>query len=128
VRINAQLIDGRTGEHVWAERFDGPWIDVLKLQDKVLKAVATALELRLVWTGTDTSDGGTVNAEAYDEFLKASELESRQTPEDLATAVTHLKRALVLDSEYGEAHALLAWIYKQSFGNEPIAKALGLNE
>ena len=48
MRINAQLIDGSTSGHLWAERFDGRWADVFALQDKVVGSIAGALKLRLV--------------------------------------------------------------------------------
>ena len=48
MRINAQLIDGSTSGHLWAERFDGRWSDVFALQDKVVGSIAEALKLRLV--------------------------------------------------------------------------------
>jgi TolB-like protein len=46
--INAQLIDGSTSGHLWAERFDGQWAEVFTLQDKVVGSIAGALKLRLV--------------------------------------------------------------------------------
>ena len=48
MRINAQLIDTKTGGHLWAERFDGAWAEVFALQDKVVASVAGALKLKLV--------------------------------------------------------------------------------
>lgn len=48
MRINAQLIDGSTSGHLWAERFDGRWAEVFTLQDEVVGSIAGALKLRLV--------------------------------------------------------------------------------
>jgi adenylate cyclase len=44
VRITAQLIDGASGAHLWAERFDGPLDDVFELQDRVAVSVAGVIE------------------------------------------------------------------------------------
>ena len=122
IRINAQLVDGETGGHLWAERYDGSWSDVLLLQDRVVSEVATALELRLA---RSPRPGGTTNVAAYDAFLKGLELEMRGSPRDFAEAIGYLKQAIELDPAYGQAKAELAWIYYVSAGNEERQRALG---
>jgi TolB-like protein len=104
MRINAQLIDAKTGGHLWAERFDGAWADVFSLQNKVVTDVAQALELRLV-SGKRAAavSGGTSNAAAYDAYLKGWELIRRFTPEDNAKAIPHFEQAIALDPNYGQA-------------------------
>jgi len=111
-RINAQLIDARTGGHLWAERFDGKWAEVFALQDKVVENVAGALKLRLV-TGEGKAQiaGSTSNPAAYEAFLRGLEFEHRNTPADIAVAVTYYEQALALDPNFGRAIAELAWAY-----------------
>ena len=48
IRINAQLIDGSTGKHLWADRFDRDLTDVFEIQDQMSKAIVDALQLRLL--------------------------------------------------------------------------------
>ena len=48
VRITAQLIDGATGGHVWAERFDRDLNDIFALQDEISQAIVAALKLKLL--------------------------------------------------------------------------------
>ena len=48
VRITAQLIDGATGGHVWAERFDRDLDDIFELQDQISQSIVAALRLRLL--------------------------------------------------------------------------------
>jgi TolB-like protein/class 3 adenylate cyclase len=112
MRINAQLIDAKTGGHLWAERFDGAWADVFSLQNKVVTDVAQALELRLV-SGKRAAavSGGTSNAAAYDAYLKGWELIRRFTPEDNAKAIPHFEQAIALDPNYGQGYAGLAEAY-----------------
>jgi len=47
VRINVQLIDGSSGKHIWAERYDRNMGDIFDLQDDVNRRVVQALRLRL---------------------------------------------------------------------------------
>jgi adenylate cyclase len=48
VRVNAQLIDADTGAHLWADQFDTPRTDLLKMQDEIVTRLARALELQFV--------------------------------------------------------------------------------
>ncbi|MET1026491.1 MAG: adenylate/guanylate cyclase domain-containing protein, partial [Dongiaceae bacterium] len=128
LRINIQLIDGATGLHKWAERFDGAWADIFSLQDKLMRDVADALEIQLVWgPKTTQAPGATAVAAAYEAYLRGSELADRDTPEDLAKAVPILEEAVALDPNYGQAQALLAYIYQRARGYEHWEKALGLS-
>jgi TolB-like protein len=47
VRINAQLVDGSSGKHIWAERYDHPMGDIFDLQDEVNRKIVQALSVRL---------------------------------------------------------------------------------
>ena len=48
VRINAQLIDGEAGDHVWADRYDRDLTDIFAIQDEISKAIVSALQLKLL--------------------------------------------------------------------------------
>jgi adenylate cyclase len=48
VRVNAQLIDGETGAHLWADRFQEDVADLFKLQDDVVARLANALSHELI--------------------------------------------------------------------------------
>jgi TolB-like protein/class 3 adenylate cyclase/Flp pilus assembly protein TadD len=112
LRINAQLIDGSTAGHLWAERFDGRWADVFALQDKVVGRIAAALELRLVNAPQTARAGGTSNPAAYEAYLQALDITNQNnTPEEFSVAVEHLQRAVQLDPNFGAAYAKLALMY-----------------
>jgi adenylate cyclase len=112
LRINAQLIDGSTAGHFWAERFDGKWADVFALQDKVVGRIAGALELRLVNGPQAGRAGGTSNPAAYDAYLRSLDISNRDNTADaFAAAVQNLKHAVQLDPNFGAAYAKLALLY-----------------
>lgn len=112
VRINVQLIDGNSGAHMWAERYDGNLGDIFALQDKLTGKIISALEVALSpEEAVATVDRGTTNIAAYDLFLKGWGHLQRRSPEDAAKAVRFFEQAVALDPEYGRAHAALAQIY-----------------
>ena len=113
VRINAQLIDAITGGHVWAERYDGRLEDIFALQDKVTRQIVAAMAVELTPEEERSAVvSETDSTEAYEAFLRGWEHYRRFTPEDFATAVVYLTRAIELDPEYGRAHAALARTYQ----------------
>ena len=48
IRVNVQLIDAETGNHLWAERFDKPLADLFDMQDEIVARLAGALNAQLV--------------------------------------------------------------------------------
>ena len=109
-RIDAELIDGRSGFSQWTEQYDRPITDVFRVQDDIARAVAQALRAQIGGAAGDGSAarpvGGTANVQAYDAFLRGRELFARGTDEasDRA-ALAQFDAALRLDPEYGAAHA-----------------------
>src|SRR5579863_1304026 len=72
VRITAQLIDGATGGHIWAERWDRDLTDIFALQDEIAGAIVAALKLRLAPAEKKAiAHRSTVNPEAYKLYLMA---------------------------------------------------------
>ena len=115
VRITAQLIDGETGGHVWAERYDGELTDIFGLQDEVTQKIVEALEVKLT---AEQRDGlvhqGTANMEAYDCLLRGREQMVRSTRNASVEARALFERAIALDPDYAWAHAALAQAFLQT--------------
>jgi TolB-like protein/class 3 adenylate cyclase len=112
VRINSQLVDGMTGGHLWAERFDGSLENVFELQDQVTSQIISALALEL--TESDEMQRAifeTSDVAAYDEYLKGWEQYRHFTRESFRQAELHFREALEIDPNYSRAHAALALIY-----------------
>jgi adenylate cyclase len=112
VRVTAQLIDGTTGGHVWAERYDRELADIFAVQDDVTEQIVRALEVRLA----DAHRAAVARAEpddpaAYDCVLRGREQYRLFSPEGNANARRLYEQAIALDPRYAEAHAGLAETY-----------------
>ena len=118
VRITSQLIDGVTGGHIWAERFDRELTDIFAVQDEVTQEIVSALALnlteseqkRLVIEYTD-------NPEAYDCFLRGREQWWRLVKDSNIQARELLQRAVELDPKFAPAYAFLAAAHLHDYVN-----------
>ncbi|HEX3423488.1 MAG TPA: TIR domain-containing protein [Sphingomicrobium sp.] len=112
VRITAQLIDGRAGDHVWAERYDRELTDIFEIQDEISKAIADALKLRLLPKEKKAIEQrGTHSADAYNLYLMAREHWITGSYGDARRAEMVIRicsQATALDPSYGRAWALMA--------------------
>ena len=104
VRINAQLVDAVSGEHLWAERFDRSLEDIFAVQDEVTAKIVEALLGRL---RAPPPRNRPKNIEAYDLCVRARKL-IEESPQTAREAHLMLTRAVSLDPEYAEAYRWLA--------------------
>jgi adenylate cyclase len=80
VRITAQLIDAATGNHIWADRYDGDLTDVFALQDEITKKVVAAIEPRLLEAeGIRSQNRSPEDLGAWDMVIQANSLFWRLT-------------------------------------------------
>ena len=111
LRINAQLIDPMSGEHLWAERYDGDMEDIFALQDRITESIVTTLALTLTRVEQDRAMRKEAsNLQAYEYVLRGNAFHHRLTKEDNVQAKEMFARAIELDPEYAPAYAGLAWI------------------
>ncbi len=104
VRINAQLVDAVSGNHLWAERFDRSLEDIFAVQDEVTGKIVEALLGRL---RPQPPRNRPKNLEAYDLCVRARKLID-DSPQTAREAHLMLTRAISLDPEYAEANRWLA--------------------
>lgn len=112
VRINAQMIDGTDGSHVWAERFDRDLADIFAVQDEVTAEIVGALEVRLTQGERDERRQGReqIDPEVYDLWLRGREQVYRFRDDAYREARSLLDRAAELAPRLGRVHAQLALV------------------
>jgi adenylate cyclase len=112
VRITAQLIDGATGDHLWADRYDRDLDDIFAIQDEISKAIVDALKLKLLPEEKKALERrGTGNAEAYNFYLLARQYwvtGNHGDPRREERVMRICSRAVEIDAYYADAWALLA--------------------
>jgi TolB-like protein/class 3 adenylate cyclase len=108
IRITAQLIDGATGAHVWAERYDRRLDDVFEIQDEIVRHIALALQIKLahgdfarLW------DGQTSDLRAWETMAIARTHFLKFNPADNKEARRLLTNAIAMDSRFTGAMVLL---------------------
>jgi adenylate cyclase len=98
IRVNAQLIDAETDEHLWAERFDKERHEILQIQDEIVGRLSRSVGIQLV--RSEAMRGGRDRGEpdAIDLVMRARALISdTKRKENAARAIELFQRALELD-------------------------------
>jgi TolB-like protein/cytochrome c-type biogenesis protein CcmH/NrfG len=118
VRIAAQLIDGKSGGHLWAERYDRDLTDIFALQDEITEKIVVALEVKLSESEQEqVARRYTKNLEAYDHFLRGRD-QVRATNVTNAQAREMFERAIELDPSFAAAYAILSYTYWREWYNQ----------
>lgn len=117
VRITAQLIDSKTGGHVWADRYDRDLTDIFAIQDEISKAIVAALRVKLLPDEKKAIETrGTSSVEAYNLYLMARQQWVTGDFSDVRrdeTIARICRQALSFDPEYAQAWALMALAQSQ---------------
>ena len=109
VRVTAQLVEGESGGHLWANRYDRDLDDIFAIQDEITQNIVDALKVRLNLVERENIGAPTTsNLEAYDYVLRARSLIYRHERESSAEAAKLLEKALELDPGYITAYWGLA--------------------
>jgi len=141
IRINVQLIDAISGQHVWAQSYDRDLKDIFGLQDEVILKITSAMSVNL--TAGEQARAwaeGTKSLEAYLKLMQGREYRYKGNRESNALARRMAEEAIALDPKYAEAYVLLGTTYYQEVfqgtsrpkdvvpkATEFIQKALALN-
>ncbi len=141
LRIAAQLSDGETGAHLWAESYDRELADMFWLQEEVASRIVGALKIALSpketaqWPGIAST--GTANLDAYDCFLRGRAMQrgATQNADVVKRASELFRQAIHHDPTYAAPHAALAMAMGHAYYNRwtddperALAEACGLVE
>jgi TolB-like protein len=129
LRVNVQLIDAATDEHLWAERYDRTLDDAFATQSEIAERIVTAVGATL--TDAEASAiaaAPTDNAEAYRLYLQGEEYRRRPglLQENLEIARQLYERALELDPEFALAYVSLSFVHGSTYweGYDPYPSRL----
>ncbi|MBT8076097.1 MAG: winged helix-turn-helix domain-containing protein [Gammaproteobacteria bacterium] len=115
IRVTAQLIDCRTGYHVWSKTYDRAFDEVFEVQNEIVTDIAESLELSLDGSGPRNTGYVTTNdIEAFALYLKGRELFNdriRLRTEGLRQAQEFFQKSIEQDPGFARAHAGIALVY-----------------
>jgi adenylate cyclase len=111
VRITAQLIDGKTGQHVWADKYDRELKDIFSVQDEVTRKVVSELAIALTTTESErVARKHTENFETYDMYLRAKRERYVVKKENHLKAIEMSQRVIDLDPNFAGGYEILAFL------------------
>ena len=127
VKVSAQLVDGASDRHLWAETYERDAKDVLRLESELARAIAR--EIRVTVTADETArlkKAAPVDPEAHQLYLKGRYYWNKRTAEAFDTAMRFFQQAIEKDPDYAPAYAGLADTYALLAG--PPSEVLSPNE
>lgn len=129
VRISVQLVDGMTGGHHWAERYDRELGDIFAVQDEITRSVAAAIEPHLLAAeGSRALSRSAENLDAWELVARAQMHFWRMTRSDFLASTEPLKRAISLFPDYAPAQSLLGFYLVFAVHMGWIERAEGLDQ
>jgi adenylate cyclase len=112
VRIHAQLIEGQTGNHIWAKRYGREYKDLFALQDEITMDVMSNLNLKMTGLLLATLPfARPKNLEAYEQYLRGMNYHLSRKKEDIPLAYRAFNEAIKIDPNYGPAYRFLSLVY-----------------
>jgi len=115
VKITAQLIDGRTDRHLWADTYERELESVLAIQDDVARAVAREVDVKLIPeanTGLAAATRSVLPA-AYDAYVRGRHAWDKRGESDLHEGIRFFQESIDADPTYAPAYAGMADCYAQ---------------
>ena len=132
VRVTAQLIDGKTGQHIWAEKYDRELKDIFSVQDDVTRKVVSELALALTTAESDRLPRKhTESFEAYDLYLRAKMEAYVHKKENTLKGIEMCQRVIDLDPNFAGGYQLQSFLLSRGvrfgwFLREDLKKAFEL--
>ena len=109
VRVTGQLIDGKKGGHMWADRYDRDLTDIFAIQDEITHAIVEQLKVKLLpQEKKSIGQTPTDNVEAYTYYLRGRQFMQRHSKSNYQLARRMFAKAVELDPLYARAYAGIA--------------------
>ncbi|MGE3711044.1 MAG: winged helix-turn-helix domain-containing tetratricopeptide repeat protein [Hyphomicrobiaceae bacterium] len=109
LRMTVQLLEAATGNHLWADKYDGSIEDVFDFQDRIVASLVGALEPKLRATESARARRKRPDSlDAFDLFLQALPKVAALSAQSIAEAIELLDRAIALSPDYAQALAYAA--------------------
>jgi adenylate cyclase len=109
VRVTGQLIHGKDGGHVWADRYDRDLTDIFAIQDEITHAIVEQLKVKLLpQEKKNIAQTPTDNVEAYTYYLRGRQFMQRHSKSNYQLARRMFAKAVELDPLYARAYAGIA--------------------
>jgi adenylate cyclase len=109
VRVTAQLVEGKDGGHLWADRYDRDLTDIFAIQDEITHTIVDQLKVKLLPEERKVIDRPpTENLEAYAYYLRGRQFLHRRSKSYLLLAKRMFEKAVELDPLYARAYAGIA--------------------
>lgn len=123
VRVTAQLIDASNGFHIWSDTYDDDLTEVFAVQDRIARAIADTLRVRLA--PEDTANARPATVEVADLYLLGRDRFARREAGPLREAIAYFSEAIERDDRYAPAHAglALAWAVLPAYDAVPPGEA-----
>ncbi|HXO65337.1 MAG TPA: tetratricopeptide repeat protein [Steroidobacteraceae bacterium] len=116
VRITVQLVDVPTNRQVWGNTYKGKLDDIFDIQEQVAQQIVEALKLKLSTSErVSLTKRQTVNAQAYDLYLRGQDYLYRLTKRSVERAIQLFEKAIELDPRYAAAYAGCSSAYGQMY-------------
>lgn len=118
LRITAQLIRVSDGFHMWSETYDRELTanDIFDIQEEISRNVMQELKVRLLpKEDIQLTERPTLDIEAYNAYLEATQIEINRSPKALEEAISKYNDAIRIDPTFAEAYARLSMAYFLSF-------------
>jgi adenylate cyclase len=119
IRISAQLIDGASGNHLWAQRYDRNLEDIFAVQDDVTQSIVAVLPSRVEAAALERASRKTSSSlDAYDYLLRGKYCHHLENPQANRESEAHFDRSIELDPRFASAYAWKACTLGQAWGQE----------
>jgi tetratricopeptide (TPR) repeat protein len=112
VRVTAQLVDARSGFHVWSETYDREMKDIFAIQDEIARAIGEKMKVQVVEAVAAAGvKPDTRNLTAYDHYLRGLALWQRRREAELWQAVEEFEQSIAADPGFASAYGGLALVH-----------------